>query len=151
MLQTRGMTRVGGFLPLGGGRLTGPLGIGIASTGPYLHIRGVSDATSYIRIEDSGGTVGAIYGASGTGGFGGVITNHPFAFRTNNTDRFSIAAAGTTSFVPNGTTTQLQVDHNAAASTCGLLVSVAGGALQRVTVGANDSGGVGFRYLRIPN
>jgi hypothetical protein len=55
--------------------------------------------------------------------------------------------------VTGGITTKtniIQFDGNSGASTTGVLIYENGSA-KRVTVGANDSGGAGFRVLRIPN
>ena len=46
---------------------------------------------------------------------------------------------------------RLTLDNNAAAGLTAMLVSVAGAAPIRVSVGAVDSGGAGFRMLRVPN
>ena len=43
------------------------------------------------------------------------------------------------------------VDHASAAGDTNVMLSVAGAAAVRVTVGANDSGGAGFKLLRVPN
>ena len=49
-------------------------------------------------------------------------------------------------------TNAIQADANSTAhNTRFLLWDVDTGALQRVSVGANDSGGTGFKVLRIPN
>lgn len=64
--------------------------------------------------------------------------------------RYATKGVGLHSFRAN-TVDQLHVDANATALETGLLIAVAGGALSRVSIGVNDSGGVGFRVLRIPN
>lgn len=43
------------------------------------------------------------------------------------------------------------IDMNSTAAETNMLLSVAGAACQRVSVGANDSGGSGFRLLRVAN
>ena len=48
-------------------------------------------------------------------------------------------------------TERLQIDDNQTASETALLISVAGAAVQRVSIGAADSGGTGFRVLRVAN
>jgi hypothetical protein len=51
-----------------------------------------------------------------------------------------------------GNTTQVQVDEDSTAGNTRLLVyDVDNGQVERVTVGAADSGGSGFKVLRIPN
>lgn len=47
--------------------------------------------------------------------------------------------------------TRLRIDANNTAAETGLLVSVAGAAPQRVSIGAADSAGAGFRALRVTN
>lgn len=49
------------------------------------------------------------------------------------------------------TATLFRVDTDSAGSDTVLQLSVGGAAAARVSVGANDSGGAGFRYLRVPN
>lgn len=48
-------------------------------------------------------------------------------------------------------TSRFAIDTNTTAAETTLQVSVAGGSLQRVSVGAADSGGAGYRVLRVPN
>jgi hypothetical protein len=61
------------------------------------------------------------------------------------------AGAGIVQWLVNGTTS-VQADASTTAGNTRLLVyDVDNGTLERVTVGAADSGGVGFKVLRIPN
>ena len=46
---------------------------------------------------------------------------------------------------------RFRIDSNATAAETALLVSVAGAAVQRVSIGAVDSGGAGFRLMRVAN
>lgn len=46
---------------------------------------------------------------------------------------------------------RFKIDDDATASETPMLLNVAGGGLVRVSVGANDSGGTGYRLLRVPN
>lgn len=56
------------------------------------------------------------------------------------------------SVICNGTTSALKVDDTTTAGNTRLLIyDVDNATLERVTVGAADSGGVGFKVLRIPN
>lgn len=61
---------------------------------------------------------------------------------------------GTNTYSPHafqvGSTNILQIDSNSGASTTGIIV-FENGVSNRVTIGAADSGGAGFRVLRIPN
>lgn len=61
-----------------------------------------------------------------------------------------IAGTAKPLLVTIGGTNVFQCDTNSAASTTGLLI-YENGTAQRVSIGANDSGGAGFRVLRIPN
>lgn len=75
---------------------------------------------------------------------------------TNNAttlDQIILLGSGTVTFrADNQTEEQMQLDSSTAAGeTRMLLYDVDSGLLQRVTVGAADSGGVGFKVLRIPN
>jgi len=45
----------------------------------------------------------------------------------------------------------MRLDDNITAAETALLLSVAGAAATRVSVGAADTGGAGFRVLRVPN
>ena len=80
----------------------------------------------------------------------GIANGDNIVFLQRNTDtsptgtfmRFVNAANSTVLF---------DVDHASGAGDTNVLLSVAGAAAVRVTVGANDSGGVGFKLLRVPN
>lgn len=61
-------------------------------------------------------------------------------------------AGGVSNNVKNNPVTAVQIDANTTAGeTRMLLWDVTAGTLQRVSIGAADSGGTGFRVLRIPN
>lgn len=62
----------------------------------------------------------------------------------------ALNTSGFLSFQTNSTA-RARVDANVTASETALLLSIAGAAVQRVSVGANDSGGAGFRVLRVAN
>lgn len=86
-----------------GVKTTAPLGtedftIGDATdTDLYLSMRGrESPGASEIRLVQ--GTIGGPNNA-----FMGTATNHPFAFRTNNTDRMTVGASGDVTFTGNVT------------------------------------------------
>lgn len=80
----------------------------------------------------------------------GVVGSPSYSFNGRETVGLWSSAANTLDVATNGTT-RLQVDATVSAGNTALLVSVAGAAPTRVSVGANDSGGLGFRYLRVPN
>lgn len=61
-------------------------------------------------------------------------------------------AGGVSNNVKNNPVTAVQIDANTTAGETRLLLwDVTAGTLQRVSIGATDSGGTGFRVLRIPN
>ncbi len=70
-------------------------------------------------------------------------------FTQANTGLFE-AAAGTVSMSANGVES-LRASGGGAGEVNLLVFDVTAGALRRVSIGANDSGGAGFRVLRIPN
>ena len=73
----------------------GLVGIGTSSPSYRLDVQNSSNA--YIRSLTTTATpIGALYGASSslTGGLVGTITNHPFLFLTNDTERMRINTSG---------------------------------------------------------
>jgi hypothetical protein len=96
---------------------------------PSLTVEGSTNA--YVYVKDGSVTGVMTLGAAGT--FLGSESNHAAHLMVNNA-------------------AMLQVDGNATAGNTRLLIwDVDTGALARVSVGADDSGGTGFKYLRIPN
>lgn len=94
-------------------------------------------------------------GGSGTNIAGGKLT--VAAGRSTGNATPAVVALASTTAGSSGTTPQtlrdcLQVDGNAtAAETPLLLLDIDKGTLQRVSIGASDSGGTGFKVLRVPN
>lgn len=80
--------------------------------------------------------------ASGFGCRLKLTTNPRFEFSTGDAPGNDVAIT----FVE-----RFRIDNNSTAAETGLLLSVAGGALVRVSVGAADSGGAGFRAVRVTN
>ena len=111
---------------------TNPTGIG--SSYRNLVLKGTSG--SNIDLNDATGTVRATISTDSSGGnalFIDTRTSHPIVFRPNTAER-------------------LRVDNTATAgNTALLLYDVDNGTMERVTVGAADSAGTGFKVLRIPN
>lgn len=96
----------------------------------------------------------------GTGGFGtniagGKMTLHGGRSTGNATP--AIVALAATTATASGTTPQtlrdvIQCDGNTTSGeTPMLLLDCAKGTVQRVSIGASDSGGTGFKVLRVPN
>lgn len=83
---------------------------------------------------------------SAAGGYGAVQAYD----RSNSTWKTLLAQGLTVGLCPSGTE-RARVDGNTTAAETALLLTVAGGSLVRVSVGAADSGGTGFKYLRVPN
>jgi len=92
--------------------------------GAKLNVRGTG---SYIGV---GGTVEMLFGDTGTSeGFIGSFTNHPFIFRTNNTERARITSAGDFISTVNGTAPSLSTNGTmvfALTSNTNLRISVRG-------------------------
>lgn len=123
-----------------------------SATAPIIDVyigEGVSDtsAMSDVSIQPSSrtGTNRAspsliIRGAPGTGtGAGGSVF-------------IQTAPVGTTGTAVNALVTAAEFDDDATAGATRLLLwDITAGSLRRVSIGANDTGGAGFRVLRIPN
>lgn len=81
-----------------------------------------------------------------------VATDVVAFVQLTNERKFRVYSAPSTTAGAVPTLTEFfQIDSNTTAAETALLLSVAGGAIARVSVGAADSGGTGFRYLRVPN
>ena len=79
----------------------GNVGIGEASPAHELH---VSDAsTPEIVAEDTSNNCKAYLGSSDTNGRVGTLSNHDFAFRTNDTERMRIDSSGVVKINQSGT------------------------------------------------
>jgi hypothetical protein len=90
---------------------SGNLGVGTTSPSTRLHIAGATTATSQLTTQHTGSAVTTVFGCDGSIDVGAVYvtTNHPLAFRTNNTERARITSGGdllvgktTTDFGTNG-------------------------------------------------
>lgn len=90
--------------------VTGTLGVGAATPGPYLYVKGTADNNSYVRIDSADGSTQFIIGSSDTTGFIGTLSNDSFAVRSNNTDRLAVSAAGAFDFKPDGTNIKFAVN-----------------------------------------
>lgn len=96
----------------------------------------------------------AINQPSGHGAYGvgikGIANGDNLIFLQRNTDT---APTGTFLRAVNAanTTVLFDVDYNTVAAETNLKLSVAGASAARVSVGAADSGGAGYRVLRVPN
>lgn len=117
--------------------------------------RGASGAAATPPLSaDVLGTLqfGAMNGASDVNGAfirGIAIQNWTYGSAEGSRLEFYVKANSTTSF-----TKALQLDHPASADQAGMMVAVnrAGTVtLSQVTIGAADSGGAGYRALRVPN
>lgn len=113
---------------------------GITSGESWFLNTGVS-STNFVRGFLSGATNISVLATSHTGTNGIVSINSKGA---------GTAGPGRPIVMSIDSTNIFKVDGNSGASTTGLLI-YENGSEQRVTVGAADSGGAGFRVLRIPN
>jgi hypothetical protein len=123
LLRVGGAGRLGGALTVGGVLLCTLSGqsMGINTTA-------VSSTFMNVTIDGAGTPKTVILGCDASGaGFVGSLTNNIFSIRANNTAALTIGTAGTLTLPAYGS----------------------GGGL--MTVGAADSGGVGFKLLRVPN
>lgn len=102
-------------------------------------------ANTGLRVVFISGAVGSVTRAGG-----GALSTPGLSFVPDDDSGFYSIADGRIGCVTNAVA-RLEIDTNTAASETPLLVTVAAGALVRVSVGAADSGGTGFRYLRVPN
>lgn len=83
---------------------------------------------------------------------GGSLANPSLQFNGFGGAGFYTLANNRVSFTPDGATETLRMDNDATADSMRMMLyDFTGAALKRVTRGAADSGGVGFRLLRIPN
>ena len=75
---------------------SGNVGIGTASPATRLHVAGSTTATSQVTTQHTGSAVTTVFGCDGGIDAGAVYvtTNHPLAFRTNNTERARIDSSG---------------------------------------------------------
>ena len=117
---------------------TGALLMSMSNAGAFLlgsslTMSGGADLPRFFGGGSSGGM--AIHGAGATTGTSGLIR-----FRDNSTDNNTRFQVGTAAPATAGATTLALSYHNGTAAT-----------FQFVTVGAADSGGVGFKSLRVPN
>jgi hypothetical protein len=97
-----------------------------------------------LRGLDSGGTARNIAGLS---------SGDDFQFGNNNGTNFTTVFSGTGGvYASVGGNNKVQFDNTATAgNTAMLLYDVDNATVERVTVGAADSGGSGYKVLRIPN
>jgi hypothetical protein len=75
---------------------SGNLGVGTTSPSTRLHIAGSTTATSQLTTQHTGSSITTLFGCDGVIDVGAVYvtTNHPLAFRTNNTERARIDSSG---------------------------------------------------------
>jgi hypothetical protein len=131
--------------------------------------KGTADATGYaLNFRKSRGTVASptvittgddlatINAAGYVGATGTYVTAATITADSDGTIANDSTGVGgiwrfSTRKVGGSVTERLTLDNNETADESALLISIAGAAPVRVSVGAADSGGAGFRMLRIPN
>lgn len=124
--QTMGISRIIAFQTFGSG-----------GNGAEVSAR---SGAQLVRLFISNG----VYPAWVTNGSGLIDTNSPSGLFIGTSTSSSI-------FFGTNSTERFRIDTNTTASETPLRVSVGGGTVQRISVGANDSGGTGFRVLRVAN
>lgn len=150
---------------------------GGATKTPLLLTLAGSQSADALQIKDSGGTTIASIDAVGRATFGRngiaaqslvirdlngnnygaiyngavVVGDQSYAFAAAATETRVNAPSGTVGLFI-GNSEYFRIDANATAGNTRMLVyDVDNGTLERVSVGAADSGGTGFKLLRIPN
>jgi hypothetical protein len=110
-------------------------GAGVVGFGNERH-----DGINVMLVGSNGHIAGTATAANG----GNVIAAYGAAAGTGTPGRFEVRTLAGTA--------RLQVDGNTTAGeTPLLLLDIDKGTLQRVSIGAADSGGTGFKLLRVPN
>ncbi len=132
---------------------SGNIGIGTTTPDNLLHVHSAtagvvsSNAAAIITLE--GSTDAAIQFFTGTTGVASLLFGD---VNDDNIGIISYAASGNTLNFTNNTVETLRLDNSSTAADTRLLIfDVDNGQLERVTVGAADSGGTNFKLLRIAN
>ncbi len=96
---------------------------------------------------------GALVSPGGTGSIEFNYTSYGQILAFNESASFTpLALAGSEIDLNPNNEPGIKADHSTTAGDTRLLLwDVTAGSLRRVTIGANDSGGAGYRVLRIPN
>lgn len=110
------------------------------------------DGATELAIRNSTDNVEGFLQAGTSSFFVGARTNHSLALRANNLTALLLDSNNDARFFSAGGVENAKVDTNAVAGNTRLMIyDVDNGTLERVSVGAADSGGAGFKVLRIPN
>jgi hypothetical protein len=119
----------------------------------FRKARGTVASPTVITTGDDLATINAdgYVGATGTYVTAATITADSDGTIANDATGVGGIWRFSTRKVGGSVTERLTLDNNETASESALLISIAGTAPVRVSVGAADSGGAGFRMLRIPN
>ncbi len=126
--------------------VTGGVGVGGAVWSPNYNISGTSGAGFKLTTASGYGfvTLNGDVTFSGTCGF--------FGGASGDSNMYILAPPAFSILMRVNNNTNLSVDDNATAGNTRMMVwDVDNGTLERVSVGAADSGGAGFKVLRIPN
>lgn len=115
--------------------------------------RGTAESPTAITTGDDLLTIGGYgyVGATGTYVEAASITFDSTGTIANNSTGVGGIIRFKTRKVAGSVTERLTLDENETADETSVLISINGGAPVRVSQGATDSGGTGFRVLRIPN
>ncbi len=126
--------------------VTGGVGVGGAVWAPNYNISGTSGAGFKLTTASGYGfvTLNGDVTFSGTCGF--------FGGASGDSNMYILAPPAFSILMRVNNNTNLSVDDNATGGNTRLSVwDVTAGSLKRVSIGAADSGGAGFKVLRIPN
>jgi len=126
---------------------SGNLGVGTTSPSTRLHIAGATTATSQLTTQHTGSAVTTVFGCDGGLDVGAVYvtTNHPLAFKTNNTERARIDSSGNLLVGgTNSTPAESNVSGASIVSTGGMQLSRDGAAGLKVNRRTDDGELVAF-------
>lgn len=111
-----------------------------------------SGITSVRMLNDIASTVEFGIRGSARASYGALVAGDGYFYSDNSITIMADDASGTVKITAGGNVEKARVDATAVADETSLMLwDVNSGTLKRVSVGIADSGGVGFRLLRIPN
>jgi hypothetical protein len=142
-------------------QVTGKMHVGVSGY-TYARFQDVAGPAMELNMSDAGGRVFTITTSQNVSSTGTLLDGRAYMAPSSGTGLMIYGGSSGDIVMGAGTSrkctfqiggiTQAQVDLDATAgNTRFLLYDVTAGALKRVSIGATDSGGTGFKLLRIPN